>query len=76
MPTKMGVNGKAEAARARKSARKTERKEQEARQKQDQYWLEAEGPKSSAARGAGEVQWQDVEPDLLTRFVGFYLLCS
>ncbi|WVZ19025.1 hypothetical protein V8G54_006347 [Vigna mungo] len=50
MPKKMGVNTKAEAARARKSAAETERKEKETRQKEDQYWQEAEGSKSRAAK--------------------------
>lgn len=46
----MGVNSKAEAARARKSADQAERKEREAREKEDQYWQEAEGAKSRAAK--------------------------
>lgn len=50
MPKKMGVNSKAEASRARKSAVESERKELDARQKEDQYWLEAEGSKSRAAK--------------------------
>ncbi|KAJ9704606.1 hypothetical protein PVL29_002930 [Vitis rotundifolia] len=50
MPKKMGVNSKAEEARARKSASESERKEREARQKEDQYWREAEGAKSRAAK--------------------------
>ncbi|XP_039143561.1 coiled-coil domain-containing protein 124 [Dioscorea cayenensis subsp. rotundata] len=50
MPKKMGVNSKAEAARARKSATEMERKEQETRQKEDQYWREAEGSKSRSAK--------------------------
>ncbi|KGN43292.1 coiled-coil domain-containing protein 124 [Cucumis sativus] len=50
MPKKMGVNSKAEAARARKSAVETERKERETQQKEDQFWREAEGPKSRAAK--------------------------
>ncbi|CAJ1972947.1 unnamed protein product [Sphenostylis stenocarpa] len=50
MPKKMGVNTKAEAARARKSAAETERKEKETREKVDQYWREAEGSKSRAAK--------------------------
>lgn len=50
MPKKMGVNSKAEEARARKSATESERKEREARQKEDQYWQEAEGAKSRAAK--------------------------
>ncbi|KAL2654328.1 hypothetical protein AAZV13_04G001300 [Glycine max] len=50
MPKKMGVNTKAEAARARKSAADTERKEKESREKEDQYWREAEGSKSRAAK--------------------------
>ncbi|XP_034681966.1 coiled-coil domain-containing protein 124 [Vitis riparia] len=50
MPKKMGVNSKAEEARARKNATESERKEREARQKEDQYWQEAEGAKSRAAK--------------------------
>ncbi|KDP47146.1 hypothetical protein JCGZ_00037 [Jatropha curcas] len=50
MPKKMGVNSKAEAARARKSATESERKEREAREKEEQYWREAEGTKSRAAK--------------------------
>ncbi|MBA0760247.1 hypothetical protein Gotri_023006 [Gossypium trilobum] len=42
MPKKMGVNSKAEAARARKSATEAERKDREAREKEEQYWREAE----------------------------------
>ncbi|VFQ69477.1 unnamed protein product [Cuscuta campestris] len=49
-PKKMGVNSKAEASRARKSAVETERKDREAREKEDQYWREAEGSKSRAAK--------------------------
>ncbi|MED6168429.1 hypothetical protein PIB30_011595 [Stylosanthes scabra] len=50
MPKKMGVNTKAEAARARKSAVETERKERETKMKEEEYWREAEGPKSRAAK--------------------------
>ncbi|MED6184967.1 hypothetical protein PIB30_052505 [Stylosanthes scabra] len=50
MPKKMGVNTKAEAARARKSAVETERKERETKIKEEEYWREAEGPKSRAAK--------------------------
>ncbi|XP_051135514.1 uncharacterized protein LOC127254463 [Andrographis paniculata] len=50
MPKKMGVNSKAEASRARKGAAESERKEREAREKEDQYWREAEGAKSRAAK--------------------------
>ncbi|PPS11669.1 hypothetical protein GOBAR_AA08965 [Gossypium barbadense] len=50
MPKKMGVNSKAEAARARKSAAESDRKEREAREKEENYWREAEGPKSKAAK--------------------------
>lgn len=46
----MGVNSKAEAARARKSAVESDRKERDAREKVDQYWREAEGSKSRAAK--------------------------
>ncbi|KAG2706116.1 hypothetical protein I3843_05G079300 [Carya illinoinensis] len=50
MPKKMGVNSKAEAARARKSATESERKDREAREKEERYWREAEGAKSRAAK--------------------------
>jgi len=50
MPKKMGVNSKSEAARAVKVAAETECKERETRQKEEQYWREAEGPKSRAAK--------------------------
>lgn len=46
----MGVNSKAEEARARKTAAETEKKEREAREKDDQYWRQAEGSKSKAAK--------------------------
>ncbi|KAI3515219.1 hypothetical protein L2E82_11005 [Cichorium intybus] len=49
-PKKMGVNSKAEAARARKSATEAERKEKDAREKEEKYWREAEGGKSRAAK--------------------------
>eukprot|EP00252_Welwitschia_mirabilis_P013422 TRINITY_DN29521_c0_g1_i1.p1 TRINITY_DN29521_c0_g1~~TRINITY_DN29521_c0_g1_i1.p1 ORF type:complete len:231 (-),score=82.39 TRINITY_DN29521_c0_g1_i1:207-899(-) len=50
MPKKMGVNSKAEEARARKNQAEMEKKEREAREKEDRYWREAEGPKSKAAK--------------------------
>ncbi|XP_062086773.1 uncharacterized protein LOC133793358 [Humulus lupulus] len=50
MPKKMGVNSKAEEARARKTASEAERKEREARSKEDQFWREAEGAKSRASK--------------------------
>ncbi|KAF7841412.1 coiled-coil domain-containing protein 124-like [Senna tora] len=50
MPKKMGVNSKAEAARARKGAVEAERKDREVRDKEDQYWRDAEGSKSRAAK--------------------------
>ncbi|KAL6963642.1 hypothetical protein U1Q18_034649 [Sarracenia purpurea var. burkii] len=50
MPKKMGVNSKAEAARARKNVTDAERKERESREKEDQYWREAEGMKSRATK--------------------------
>ncbi|KAJ7967111.1 coiled-coil domain-containing protein [Quillaja saponaria] len=49
-PKKMGVNSKAEGARAQKAAIESERKEREAREKEDQYWRESEGSKSRAAK--------------------------
>lgn len=50
MPKKMGVNTKAEAARARRSATEAERKEKDTRDKEEAYWRDAEGPKSRAAK--------------------------
>lgn len=50
MPKKMGVNNKAEAARARRSATESERKEREAKDKEEQYWREAEANKPRAAK--------------------------
>lgn len=50
MPKKMGVNSKAEAARARRSATESERKEREAKDKEEQYWREAEANKPRAAK--------------------------
>lgn len=50
MPKKMGVNSKAEEARARKSATESERKAREDRDKEEQYWREAEGPKSRSSK--------------------------
>jgi hypothetical protein len=50
MPKKMGVNTKAEASRARRSATEAERKDKEARDKEEAYWRDAEGPKSRAAK--------------------------
>ncbi|KAF9676204.1 hypothetical protein SADUNF_Sadunf09G0114200 [Salix dunnii] len=50
MPKKMGVNSKAEEARARKNALEAEKKSREVREKEEQYWREAEGSKSRAAK--------------------------
>ncbi|KAL3843331.1 hypothetical protein ACJIZ3_000734 [Penstemon smallii] len=50
MPKKMGVNSKAEEARARRSATEADRKDRDAREKEEQYWREAEGAKSRAAK--------------------------
>jgi len=50
MPKKLGVNSKAEAARARKSAAETEKKDRETREKEEQYWREAESSKPRAAK--------------------------
>ncbi|KAL6882639.1 hypothetical protein ACP4OV_011329 [Aristida adscensionis] len=50
MPKKMGVNSKAEAARERRSAAEADRRASQERAKEEQYWAEAEGPKSRAAR--------------------------
>ncbi|XP_052193556.1 uncharacterized protein LOC127801996 [Diospyros lotus] len=61
MPKKMGVNSKAEAARARKTATEAEKKEREARDKEEQYWREAEGSKSRAAKKREEEAEKRVE---------------
>ncbi|KAE8690700.1 Detected protein of confused Function [Hibiscus syriacus] len=61
MPKKMGVNSKAEAARERKSAVESERKDREAREKEEQYWREAEGSKSRAAKKREEEAEKRVE---------------
>ena len=50
MPKKMGVNSKAEAARERRSAEESDRKQKAERAKEEDYWREAEGSKSRAAR--------------------------
>jgi broad specificity polyphosphatase/5'/3'-nucleotidase SurE len=50
MPKKMGVNSKAEAARVGKRATESERKERDAREKEEMYWREAKGAKSRAAK--------------------------
>ncbi|KAL3624362.1 hypothetical protein CASFOL_033178 [Castilleja foliolosa] len=50
MPKKMGLNSKAEAARARRSATEADRKDRETKEKEEQYWREAEGAKSRAAK--------------------------
>ena len=61
MPKKMGVNSKAEAARARKTASEMEKKEREAREKEEQYWREAEGQKSKAAKKREEEEQKRAE---------------
>jgi hypothetical protein len=50
MPKKMGVNTKAEAARERRSAAEADRRDRDARGKEEAYWQAAEGPKSRSAR--------------------------
>ncbi|KAG8065746.1 hypothetical protein GUJ93_ZPchr0004g40098 [Zizania palustris] len=50
MPKKMGVNSKAEAARERRSVAEADRRERVDRAKEEEYWREADGPKSRAAR--------------------------
>jgi len=50
MPKKMGVNSKAEAARERRSAEESDRRQKSERAKEEEYWREAEGSKSRAAR--------------------------
>ncbi|RLN39106.1 hypothetical protein C2845_PM01G02020 [Panicum miliaceum] len=50
MPKKMGVNTKAEAARARRGAAEAERRDREGRAQEEAYWQAAEGPKSRSSR--------------------------
>ncbi|XP_042399219.1 coiled-coil domain-containing protein 124-like isoform X1 [Zingiber officinale] len=50
MPKKMGVNTKAEEARARRSAAEADRKERETKEKEEKYWRDAEGSKSRASK--------------------------
>jgi len=50
MPKKMGVNSKAEVAKSRKTAAEAEQKDRQTREKEEQYWREAEGPRSKAAK--------------------------
>lgn len=57
----MGVNSKAEAARARKTAAETEKKERDARAKEEQYWREAEGSKPKAAKKREEEEQKRAE---------------
>ncbi|KAJ6840482.1 putative coiled-coil domain-containing protein 124-like [Iris pallida] len=54
MPKKLSTNTKAEAARARKTATESEKKDKAAREKEEQFWKEAEGPKSRAAKKRDE----------------------
>ncbi|CAN0878804.1 Coiled-coil domain-containing protein 124 homolog [Linum grandiflorum] len=61
MPKKMGVNSKAEEARARKNASESEKKDREARDKEEKYWREAEGPKSRAAKKREEEEEKRAE---------------
>ncbi|XP_021774850.1 coiled-coil domain-containing protein 124-like [Chenopodium quinoa] len=61
MPKKMGVNSKAEDAKARKAAAEAEKKAQEAKQKEDQYWREAEGSKSRSAKKREEEEQKRAE---------------
>jgi len=50
MPKKMGLNSKAEVAKSRKNAAEAEQKDRQTREKEEQYWREAEGPKSKAVK--------------------------
>ncbi|CAO2815687.1 unnamed protein product [Amaranthus hypochondriacus] len=61
MPKKMGVNSKAEEAKARKAAAEAEKKDKVAKQKEDNYWREAEGPKSKAAKKREEDEQKRAE---------------
>ncbi|XP_021848506.2 uncharacterized protein [Spinacia oleracea] len=61
MPKKMGVNSKAEEAKSRKAAAEAEKKDRETKQKEDQYWREAEGSKSKAAKKREEEEQKRAE---------------
>ncbi|CAL4928870.1 unnamed protein product [Urochloa decumbens] len=61
MPKKMGINSKAEAARARRGAAEAERRDREARAQEEAYWQAAEGPKSRSARRREEDAEKRVE---------------
>uniref|UniRef100_J3LJM7 Coiled-coil domain-containing protein n=1 Tax=Oryza brachyantha TaxID=4533 RepID=J3LJM7_ORYBR len=50
MPKKMGVNTKAEAAPGRRGAAEAERRDCDARAKEEAYWQAAQGPKSRSVR--------------------------
>jgi hypothetical protein len=50
MPKKMGINSKSEEARGRKAAAETEKKEKVAKEKEEKFWTEAEGPKGKSAK--------------------------
>eukprot|EP00249_Psilotum_nudum_P017264 c26239_g1_i1 orf=192-887(-) len=50
MPKKLGVNSKAEEARARKATALADKKERDGKEKEDAYWRELEGPKSKAVK--------------------------
>ncbi|KAJ6802214.1 putative coiled-coil domain-containing protein 124-like [Iris pallida] len=54
MPKKLSTNTKAEAARSRKTATELEKKDKAAGEKEEQFWKEAEGPKSRAAKKRDE----------------------
>ena len=64
MQKKMGVNSKAEAVRAWKSATKSERKERDVLEKEEMYWREAEGAKSRATKKHEEEAEKRAEPRL------------
>lgn len=61
MPKKMGVNTKAEDARARKVAAASEKKEKDARDKEVSVWRDAQGPKSKASKKKEEEAERRVE---------------
>lgn len=50
MPKKMGTNSKAEEARSRKAEAQTEKKVKDERQKEENFWKDAEGPPSKASK--------------------------
>ncbi|KAL9244825.1 hypothetical protein vseg_018549 [Gypsophila vaccaria] len=61
MPKKLGVNSKAEEARTRKAQAEAEKKEKQAKDREEKYWQEAEGSKSKAAKKREEDEQKRAE---------------